>query len=423
MQSPNTSFYEILEVPRDASAREIRRSYLRLAQMYHPDLNAENQNADREFKRIREVYEILSDPIRRSAYDEQPANFHLDETDSWSTDSIVTNPEQRGDFRTGGTESFQPNWAANGGDVGSWLVMLAIASLAVAATVGVTLMLFMKQSQSENVDVPAIVQSKSSVASGNQLADPATTEQQEVEEVADPRSSDDPQSEQEASDDSDWWSISVYDPEESWNEGSSEIIAPEWTKLPVPELPPTIDDETPIVAPEWASIPVPELQPQSDSLTELGAEGSGGALVKPEWAEIEVPDLAEGMPSAPRIPPRPATGPSQSIGTLYQSPHAQSIHPHANMQPPAAQPLPPTIRQQVESGIRHHLRPPSLRRTLPKYLTQPRQAARHRDLFMSETHSDYPRRRIPPVSRYGGELPDVPPAYAVPTESYRALDR
>jgi molecular chaperone DnaJ len=61
-------YYEVLEVPRGASADEIRRAYRRLAKMYHPDVNKENGAEDR-FKEISEAYAVLSDDERRAAYD------------------------------------------------------------------------------------------------------------------------------------------------------------------------------------------------------------------------------------------------------------------------------------------------------------------------------------------------------------------
>jgi molecular chaperone DnaJ len=60
--------YEILGVARDASERDIKKAYRRLAQQWHPDVNQEPDAAVR-FKEINEAYQVLSDPERRQRYD------------------------------------------------------------------------------------------------------------------------------------------------------------------------------------------------------------------------------------------------------------------------------------------------------------------------------------------------------------------
>lgn len=71
------SFYEILGINRSASRREIRDAFLNLAHQHHPDLNRNRSAADEQFKHVRRAYEILSDPIRRAAYDDNPGLFPL----------------------------------------------------------------------------------------------------------------------------------------------------------------------------------------------------------------------------------------------------------------------------------------------------------------------------------------------------------
>ncbi|HEY9849723.1 MAG TPA: J domain-containing protein [Leptolyngbyaceae cyanobacterium] len=63
-------YYAILGIARDASAEEIKKVYRRLARQYHPDLNPGDKTAEEKFKDIGEAYEVLSDPAKRSEYDQ-----------------------------------------------------------------------------------------------------------------------------------------------------------------------------------------------------------------------------------------------------------------------------------------------------------------------------------------------------------------
>ena len=64
-------FYKLLEIDRNASDAEIKKSYRRMAMKFHPDRNKENpEEAEINFKKIKEAYEILSDPKKRAAYDQ-----------------------------------------------------------------------------------------------------------------------------------------------------------------------------------------------------------------------------------------------------------------------------------------------------------------------------------------------------------------
>jgi len=62
--------YAVLGVPRDADAPAIKRAYRKLAQKYHPDMNADDPAAEERFKKISQAYAVLSDPERRKSYDE-----------------------------------------------------------------------------------------------------------------------------------------------------------------------------------------------------------------------------------------------------------------------------------------------------------------------------------------------------------------
>ncbi len=59
----------MLGVARNADEKEIKRSFRKLAQQYHPDRNPGNAEAERKFKEINEAYTVLSDADKRSKYD------------------------------------------------------------------------------------------------------------------------------------------------------------------------------------------------------------------------------------------------------------------------------------------------------------------------------------------------------------------
>jgi molecular chaperone DnaJ len=67
--------YKALEVSKEASQDEIRRSYRRLARKYHPDANPGDRQAEERFKEIQQAYEVLSKPEKRREYDEGPRTF------------------------------------------------------------------------------------------------------------------------------------------------------------------------------------------------------------------------------------------------------------------------------------------------------------------------------------------------------------
>lgn len=62
-------YYSILGVPKNASAKEIKKAYYQLAKKYHPDTNKDDPNASKKFQQVSEAYEVLSDDTKRKEYD------------------------------------------------------------------------------------------------------------------------------------------------------------------------------------------------------------------------------------------------------------------------------------------------------------------------------------------------------------------
>ena len=63
-------YYEVLQVAKDASERDIKKAYKRFAMKYHPDRTKGDKAKEEMFKEIKEAYEVLTDPQKRQAYDQ-----------------------------------------------------------------------------------------------------------------------------------------------------------------------------------------------------------------------------------------------------------------------------------------------------------------------------------------------------------------
>ena len=66
----DTDYYEVLGVAPDATSKQIKSAYRKLARTAHPDANPDDPTADQRFSDIAKAYEVLSEPEQRSEYDE-----------------------------------------------------------------------------------------------------------------------------------------------------------------------------------------------------------------------------------------------------------------------------------------------------------------------------------------------------------------
>ncbi|MGH2733300.1 MAG: DnaJ C-terminal domain-containing protein [Actinomycetota bacterium] len=63
-------YYGVLGVSKSATEADIKKTYRKLAQKYHPDANPGNKGAEERFKEISQAYDVLSDPKTRKEYDQ-----------------------------------------------------------------------------------------------------------------------------------------------------------------------------------------------------------------------------------------------------------------------------------------------------------------------------------------------------------------
>lgn len=77
MANSSRDYYQVLGIPRTASADEIKKAYRRLARQFHPDMHSGAKKAEMEkkFKEMNEAHEVLSDPDKRKKYDQHGAQW------------------------------------------------------------------------------------------------------------------------------------------------------------------------------------------------------------------------------------------------------------------------------------------------------------------------------------------------------------
>jgi curved DNA-binding protein len=63
-------YYSTLGLSKNASEKEIKNAYRKLARKYHPDVNPNDHGAEKKFKEVNEANEVLSNPTNRKKYDQ-----------------------------------------------------------------------------------------------------------------------------------------------------------------------------------------------------------------------------------------------------------------------------------------------------------------------------------------------------------------
>ncbi len=88
-------YYKILGVDKKATVGNIKSAYRKLARKYHPDLNPNDAEANKNFQQINEANEVLSDPEKRKKYDKYGKDWQHAE----QFDNATKSQEQSSDFR------------------------------------------------------------------------------------------------------------------------------------------------------------------------------------------------------------------------------------------------------------------------------------------------------------------------------------
>ena len=89
-------YFKILGVSRNATDKEIKSAFRKLARQFHPDLHPHDDEAESEFKEINEAYEILSDVDKKKSYEEYLSYWSKNSYEK-SKDSAIEKNDKRFD--------------------------------------------------------------------------------------------------------------------------------------------------------------------------------------------------------------------------------------------------------------------------------------------------------------------------------------
>lgn len=114
-------YYKILGISKQATDSEIKKAYRKLAQKWHPDKNQGDAQAADRFKEINEAYQVLSDPQKRTQYDQFGSGWQQNGGfgggNPWGNDAYSTRVEDLQDLfgGTGGFSDFFETLFGQGG--------------------------------------------------------------------------------------------------------------------------------------------------------------------------------------------------------------------------------------------------------------------------------------------------------------------
>ena len=101
-------YYKILGVDKQATEKDIKSAYRKLARKYHPDLHPDDKNAKNNFQEINEANNVLSDPVKRKKYDQygndgqqtgsQKNGYQYQEQSSTTGQQHYSSEQNNGDF-------------------------------------------------------------------------------------------------------------------------------------------------------------------------------------------------------------------------------------------------------------------------------------------------------------------------------------
>lgn len=113
-------YYSILGMDRKASQKEIKKAFRKLARKYHPDVNQGDKASAEKFQEINEAHEVLSDPEKRTKYDQFGSEWQHHGRAGGSPEDFdwrkwQSAPDRSHTYRTVSPEEFEELFGAEGG--------------------------------------------------------------------------------------------------------------------------------------------------------------------------------------------------------------------------------------------------------------------------------------------------------------------
>ncbi|RSK40430.1 DnaJ C-terminal domain-containing protein [Mangrovimonas spongiae] len=92
-------YYKVLGISKNATEKDIKNAYRKLARKYHPDLNPNDKDAEKRFKEINEANEVLGNPENRKKYDDYGEHWkHADDIENAKQQQQYTQQNAYSDF-------------------------------------------------------------------------------------------------------------------------------------------------------------------------------------------------------------------------------------------------------------------------------------------------------------------------------------